>query len=71
MHIENALKVLLNLCVVVSDHLGELLNRLLILTTLHVDAHLPGPPLNPKIERVLAVSLQVGAGLVVCFLGQE
>lgn len=50
MQVENALEVLFNLSVVVSDHLDKLLDGLLRLSTFEVNTQLPVPALNPHIE---------------------
>ena len=50
MHVVDALKVLLNLCVVELDHLNELIHRLLVLVAVHVDLKLPCPAFYPELK---------------------
>lgn len=71
MQVKDALEVLLNLSVVVSNDFNQLLNSLLRLSTFQVNAQLPVPALDPHIERVFAIALQEGARLLVSLLCAE
>ena len=67
----NGLEVLLNLGVVVSDHLSELLFSLLHLFTVNKDFEHPCSRLNPEFKGLGSLTSQVISSLVKLFLRNE